>query len=111
VVYYFYLDLYIHFGFPLARLKWRILLKSVRLPLQVADAGSMTAFTNAAIVQLLEVDVENAAFKFYATAVGKVDIRLVFAQKDMLQITTATVQVEVIDDDSGNVQKLGELQA
>jgi hypothetical protein len=33
-VYYFYLDLYIYFGFPLARLKWRILLKSVRLPLQ-----------------------------------------------------------------------------
>jgi hypothetical protein len=28
------LDLYIYFGFPLARLKWRILLKSVRLPLQ-----------------------------------------------------------------------------
>jgi hypothetical protein len=24
----------IYFGFPLARLKWRILLKSVRLPLQ-----------------------------------------------------------------------------
>jgi hypothetical protein len=71
----------------------------------------MTAFTNAAIVQLLEVDMENAAFKFYAMAVGKVDIRLVFAQKDTLQIMTATVQVEVIDDDSGNVQKLGELQA
>jgi hypothetical protein len=31
----FLLDLYIYFGFPLARLKWRILLKSVRLPLQV----------------------------------------------------------------------------
>jgi hypothetical protein len=29
----FLLDLYIYFGFPLARLKWRILLKSVRLPL------------------------------------------------------------------------------
>jgi hypothetical protein len=28
------LDLYIYFGFPLARLKWSILLKSVRLPLQ-----------------------------------------------------------------------------
>jgi hypothetical protein len=28
-----YLDLYIYFGFPLARLKWSILLKSVRLPL------------------------------------------------------------------------------
>jgi hypothetical protein len=31
----FLLDLYIYFGFPLARLKWRILLKSVRLPLQI----------------------------------------------------------------------------
>jgi hypothetical protein len=31
----FLLELYIYFGFPLARLKWRILLKSVRLPLQV----------------------------------------------------------------------------
>jgi hypothetical protein len=30
----FLLELYIYFGFPLARLKWRILLKSVRLPLQ-----------------------------------------------------------------------------
>jgi hypothetical protein len=30
----FLLDLYIYFGFPLARLEWRILLKSVRLPLQ-----------------------------------------------------------------------------
>jgi hypothetical protein len=58
--------------------------------IKVADARSMTAFTNAVIVQLLEVDVENAAFKFY--------------------VTTATVQVEVIDDDSGSVQKLGELQ-
>jgi hypothetical protein len=28
------LDLYIYFGFPLARLKWRILPKLVRLPLQ-----------------------------------------------------------------------------
>jgi hypothetical protein len=36
-VYYFYLDLYIYFGFPLARLKWRILLKSVRLPLQCCE--------------------------------------------------------------------------
>jgi hypothetical protein len=31
-------DLYIYFGFPLARLKWRILLKSVRLPLQQREA-------------------------------------------------------------------------
>jgi hypothetical protein len=31
----FLLDLYIYFGFPLARLKWRILLKSVRLPLHI----------------------------------------------------------------------------
>jgi hypothetical protein len=31
------LDLYIYFGFPLARLKWRILLKSARLPLQAGD--------------------------------------------------------------------------
>jgi hypothetical protein len=30
-------DLYIYFGFPLARLKWRILLKSVRLPLHKQD--------------------------------------------------------------------------
>jgi hypothetical protein len=29
-----YLDLYINFGFPLARLKWSYLLESVRLPLQ-----------------------------------------------------------------------------
>jgi hypothetical protein len=29
------LDLYIYFVFPLARLEWSILLKSVRLPLQV----------------------------------------------------------------------------
>jgi hypothetical protein len=29
-----YLDLYIYFGFPLARLEWSPLLKSVRLPLQ-----------------------------------------------------------------------------
>jgi hypothetical protein len=29
-----YLDLYIYFGFPLARLKWSYLLESVRLPLQ-----------------------------------------------------------------------------
>jgi hypothetical protein len=28
------LELYIYFGFPLARLKWSILLKLVRLPLQ-----------------------------------------------------------------------------
>jgi hypothetical protein len=31
------LDLYIYFGFPLARLKWRILLKSVRLPLHICN--------------------------------------------------------------------------
>jgi hypothetical protein len=31
------LDLYIYFGFPLARLKWSTLLKSVRLPLQSED--------------------------------------------------------------------------
>jgi hypothetical protein len=30
----FLLDLYIYFGFPLARLEWSYLLKSVRLPLQ-----------------------------------------------------------------------------
>jgi hypothetical protein len=30
----FLLDLYIYFGFPLARLKWSYLLKLVRLPLQ-----------------------------------------------------------------------------
>jgi hypothetical protein len=30
----FLLDLYIYFGFPLARLKWSSLLKLVRLPLQ-----------------------------------------------------------------------------
>jgi hypothetical protein len=40
VVYYFYLDLYIYFGFPLARLKWRILLKSVRLPLQMPGGNA-----------------------------------------------------------------------
>jgi hypothetical protein len=50
VVYYFYLDLYIYFGFPLARLKWRILLKSVRLPLHhpyiddVPIKGPMTMY-------------------------------------------------------------------
>jgi hypothetical protein len=33
------LDLYIYFGFPLARLKWSILLKSVRLPLQSSRDG------------------------------------------------------------------------
>jgi hypothetical protein len=35
----FLLDLYIYFGFPLARLKWRILLKSVRLPLQTQEVN------------------------------------------------------------------------
>jgi hypothetical protein len=34
------LDLYIYFGFPLARLKWRILLKSVRLPLHTLRHSS-----------------------------------------------------------------------
>jgi hypothetical protein len=38
----------------------------------------MMAATNAAVVQLLEVD---AAFKFHATAVGAVDVRLVFASE------------------------------
>jgi hypothetical protein len=38
----FLLDLYIYFGFPLARLKWRILLKSVRLPLQSSMAAYRT---------------------------------------------------------------------
>jgi hypothetical protein len=33
----FLFDLYIYFGFPLARLKWSPLLKSVRLPLQDPD--------------------------------------------------------------------------
>jgi hypothetical protein len=31
----FLLDLYIYFGFPLARLKWSYLLKLVRLPLHL----------------------------------------------------------------------------
>jgi hypothetical protein len=63
---------------------------------EVADAGWMTAFTDAEIAQLLEMDGENATFKFYATAAGNFDIRLVFAHKDTLQTTTATVHVEVV---------------
>jgi hypothetical protein len=33
----FLLDLYIYFGFPLAKLKWSSLLKLVRLPLQIPE--------------------------------------------------------------------------
>jgi hypothetical protein len=40
-VYYFYFDLYIYFGFPLARLKWSILLKLVRLPLQLGAGKTL----------------------------------------------------------------------
>jgi hypothetical protein len=37
----FLLDLYIYFGFPLARLKWSYLLKLVRLPLQIQYSGGI----------------------------------------------------------------------
>jgi hypothetical protein len=83
--------------------------ETFEVAVKVADVGSMTAFTDAGIVQLLEVDMENVTFKFYGTAVGVVDIQLVFAQKDTLQTTKATVHVEVIEDNSENVQRLGEL--
>jgi hypothetical protein len=79
------------------------------LTIKVADVGSMAAFTDAGIVQLIEEDVENTTFKFYATAAGAIDIRLLFAHKDTLQTATATVHVEVIDDDSENAQGLEEL--
>jgi hypothetical protein len=44
----------------------------------------MTAATNAAVIQLLEVD---AAFKLHATAVGTADVRLVFVHRNTLQTT------------------------
>jgi hypothetical protein len=76
---------------------------------KVADIGWTTAFTNVEVAQLLEVDMANTTFKFYGVAAGMVDIQLVFAQKDTLQTTTATVHVEVIDDDSSeNLQRLEE---
>jgi hypothetical protein len=78
---------------------------------KVEDAGSMAAFTDAWIAQLLEVDLENGAFKFYATAAGIIDIRLVFAHKDTLQTTTVMVHVEVIDDGYESAQRLVELHA
>jgi hypothetical protein len=40
----FLLDLYIYFGFPLARLKWSSLLKSVRLPLQAHGVEPLLPF-------------------------------------------------------------------
>jgi hypothetical protein len=45
-------DLYIYFGFPLARLKWRILLKSVRLPLHFARVDLATSWQSSCIVML-----------------------------------------------------------
>jgi hypothetical protein len=77
--------------------------------IEVADVGWMSAFTNAAVVQLLEVDIAHTAFKFYATAAGSIDIELVFAHKETLQTATTTVHVEVIDDDAENVEKLSGL--
>jgi hypothetical protein len=79
------------------------------MAVKVADIGSIAAFTDAGIVQLIEEDVKNATFKFYATATGVIDIRLVFAHKDTLQTATAIVHVEVIDSDSENVLGLEEL--
>jgi hypothetical protein len=38
----FLLELYIYFGFPLARLKWSSLLKSVRLPFQEPEVPDDT---------------------------------------------------------------------
>jgi hypothetical protein len=84
--------------------------ETFEVAVEVADVGSMTAFTDAGIVHLLGEDVKNAAFKFYATAAGTVDIRLVFSHQHTLQTATATVHVKVIDDDSQNVQRLRELQ-
>jgi hypothetical protein len=83
--------------------------ETFEVTVKVTDAGSMTAFTDAGIAQLLEVDVQNATFKFYATAAGTVDIQLVFAHKDTLQTTTTMVHVEVIGDESGNARRLQEL--
>jgi hypothetical protein len=78
--------------------------ETFEVAVKVAEAGSMTAFTNPGIVQLLEVDAENATFKFHGTAAGTIDIQLVFAHEDTLQTTTATVHVEVIDDGPENKQ-------
>jgi hypothetical protein len=83
--------------------------ETFEVELKVVDAGSMTAFTDVGIAQLLEMDVENGIFKFYATTTGTVDIQLIFAHMDTLQTTTATVQVEVVDDGSESAQRLGEL--
>jgi hypothetical protein len=83
--------------------------ETFEVAVKVVYAGSMTAFTDVGIAQLLEVDAENGTFKFYATAAGVVDIRLVFAHKDTLQTTTATVRVEVVGDSSENERRLGEL--
>jgi hypothetical protein len=55
-VYYFYLDLYIYFGFSLARLKWSILLKSVRLPLQFLQMGMLDNFAGLTWVARAMVD-------------------------------------------------------
>lgn len=82
--------------------------ETFELVVEVADAGWMTAATDAAVVQLLEVDTANAAFKFYGTAEGTVDVRLVFAHKSTLQTTTATVHVEVVSNDA-QAEKMGEL--
>jgi hypothetical protein len=78
--------------------------ETFEMTVEVPDAGWMTACTNAAVVQLLEVDTVRATFKFYGTAEGTVDIRLVFAHQNTLRTTAVTVSVEVVAEEFENVE-------
>jgi hypothetical protein len=71
--------------------------ESFEVAVAVAEVGWMTASTDAAVVQLLEVDPGRAVFKFYAGSEGTCDIRLSFAHEATLQTAVASVHVEVVE--------------
>lgn len=87
--------------------------EDLEVVIEVVDAAWMTASVDASILQLLEVDTAHATFKFHAGSRGGVDVRFIFAHKHTLQTATATIHVDVVEDEDEceDIQEgLGELE-
>jgi hypothetical protein len=100
------LDLYIYFGFPLARLKWRILPKSVRLPLHLAN--EVDAVSDCSMGRLDDDDInschEEALFQdtFDELAERDMDDRCDAITKSMWEDYQRRLAARVSDEDEDN---------
>ncbi|KDQ55471.1 hypothetical protein JAAARDRAFT_79859 [Jaapia argillacea MUCL 33604] len=62
----------------------------------VEKAGWMDATTDLRMIQLINIDREQATFKFHAASEGSTEIRLVFIHEDTMQTTSIKVAVEIL---------------